>query len=588
MEVGMVRLSTIDIVIIIVYLAFVITLGMWMKRRAAKNIGSYFLGDRQLPWWALAMSGSSSYFDITGTMWIVSLFVTMGLKGMWVQWIWGFIIPVFYMAFMGKWIRRSGVMTGSEWMETRFGSGKAGELARASYTLYAVVTIIGFLAYGATGMGKFGSVYLHLAQDPVVNQHICTALIIGVTGIYVIMGGFHGVVMVEIFQTIVLSIGAVVIAYLGFTHVTPAMLAAKVTPEWGSLIPRWQFAQLAESGYKMFGALLIIWVMKGLLLSFSGPEQLYDFQRFLAAKNPKDASKLGALWGIIHTVRWPMAMGLAVLGIVGLAQQGDPEKVLPAVIQQLLPAGLRGFAIAALLSGFLATFNSTVNGGASYVVKDIYHKYINPQASQKKLIHASYISSALLIVMGIAVGFSAKSINDMFNWIMGALGAGVLLPNVLRWYWWRLNGWGYAVGALSGIALSMVQGLVPIFKGMPLYYTFPGILLLAFTITVIVTLLTEPTDQKTLRAFYASVRPAGFWGPVACGMEGLDGGTVVKSTFRRDILNVILGVPWLSAMWMCPVYLVLHRMTEAAISAGAVVVLSVVLWQTWYKRLEEN
>jgi len=81
------------------------------------------------------MSGSSSYFDITGTMWIVSLFVMMGLKGMWVQWIWGFIIPVFYMAYMGKWIRRSGVMTGAEWMETRFGSGKAGELARASYTL---------------------------------------------------------------------------------------------------------------------------------------------------------------------------------------------------------------------------------------------------------------------------------------------------------------------------------------------------------------------------------------------------------------------------------------------------------------------
>ncbi len=578
----MVKLSTVDIVIIIAYLALVITLGMWMKRRAAKNIGSYFLGDRQLPWWALAMSGSSSYFDITGTMWIVSLFVVMGLKGMWVQWIWGFIIPVFYMAFMGKWIRRSGVMTGSEWMETRFGSGKAGELARAAYTLYAVVTITGFLAYGATGMGKFGSVYLPF------SEHVCAMLIIGITGIYVIMGGFHGVVMVEIFQTIVLSIGAIVIAYLGFTHVTPADLAAKVPAEWGSLTPAWNFSYIADPAYKLFGALLIVWVMKGLLLSLSGPEQLYDFQRFLAAKNPKDASKLGALWGIIHTVRWPMAMGLAVLGIVGLTQQGDPEKVLPSVIQQMLPAGLRGFAIAALLSGFLATFNSTVNGGASYIVKDIYHKYINPEASQKKLIYASYVSSALLIVMGIVIGFSATSINQMFNWIMGALGAGVLLPNVLRWYWWRLNGWGYAIGALSGIGLSMIQGVVPAFKTMPMYYTFPAILLLAFIITVIVTLVTEPTDEKTLRSFYTTVRPAGFWKPVAAQTANLDGGTPMKSTFGRDMLNVVLGIPWLSAMWMCPIYLVLHRMTEAVIAAVAVIALSLVLWQTWYRRLEEN
>src|SRR5512145_1645142 len=101
-------LAKLDVVIIVAYLALVVGLGLVMKRRAAKNISSYFLGGRTLPWWALAMSGSSSYFDITGTMWIVSLFVVIGLKGMWVQWIWGFIIPVFYMTFMGKWIRRSG------------------------------------------------------------------------------------------------------------------------------------------------------------------------------------------------------------------------------------------------------------------------------------------------------------------------------------------------------------------------------------------------------------------------------------------------------------------------------------------------
>jgi Na+/proline symporter len=473
-------------------------------------------------------------------------------------------------------------MTGSEWMETRFGSGKAGEVARATYTLYAVVTITAFLAYGAVGMGKFGSVYLPFGDKA------CAALIIGITGIYVIMGGFRGVVLVEIFQTAVLSIGAIVIAYLGFTHVSPDALAAKVPAEWGSLVPsRWDFAYITDPAYKLFGALLIIWVMKGLLLSLSGPEQLYDFQRFLAAKDPKEASKMGALWGIIHTVRWPMAMGLAILGIVGLAQTGDPEKVLPSVVQSMLPVGLRGFAIAALLSGFLATFNSTVNGGASYVVKDIYHKYICPNASQRNLIYASYGASALLIILGILIGFSAKSINQMFTWIMGALGAGVLMPNVLRWYWWRMNGWGYAAGAFSGMALSLLQVLVPQFKDQPLYITFPVIMLAALVVTIVTALLTEPTDEKTLRSFYTEVRPAGWWGRVARGIPAAtDGGR--RRGFGRDFVNVLIGIPWLIAMWMCPIYLVLHRFTEAALAGGIVLVTSLLLWRTWYARLEED
>ena len=574
------RLNGIDTAVMVVYLAVVITLGLIMKRRASKDIGSYFLGDRQLPWWALAMSGSSSYFDITGTMWIVGLFVTMGLKGMWVQWIWGFIIPVFYMTFMGKWIRRSGVMTGSEWMETRFGSGRAGELARASYTLYAVLTITAFLAYGAVGMGKFGAVFLPF------SEHVCAALILGVTGAYVIFGGFQGVVLVEIFQTIILSIGALMIAWLGFTKVAPEALKAAVAPDWGSLMPVWHFnSPDGKKEYELFGVLLMIWVFKGMLLSFSGPEQLYDFQRFLAAKTPKEASKLGALWGVIHTVRWPMAMALAAMGIMGLAKQGDPEKVLPSVIQDMLPTGVRGIVLAALLSGFLATFNSTVNGGASYIVKDIYHKYLNPRASQRQLILASYASSALLVVMGIAVSFASSSIDQMFTWIMGTLGAGVLLPNVLRWYWWRINGWAYAAGTLSGMVLSLIQALMPAFSKAPLYETFPVIAGAVLIITVAVALLTEPTDRETLLRFYRQVRPAGFWKPVA-DETGL--GREANATFQVDILNVVIGIPWLIAMWLCPVYLVLHRFNESGIAFAVVAVLSAVLYKTWYLRLTED
>jgi len=182
------HLSITDQIIVVLYLAVIMSIGFAMKRRAAKGMSSYFLGGRQLPWWALAMSGSSSYFDITGTMWIVSTFIALGLKGMWVHWLWGFPITAFYLAYMGKWIRRSDAMTGAEWMKTRFGPGRAGDLARLSYTLFAVLTISALLGYSAIGMGKFGSIFLPFSPT------VCAVLILGVTGLYVVLGGFHGIV----------------------------------------------------------------------------------------------------------------------------------------------------------------------------------------------------------------------------------------------------------------------------------------------------------------------------------------------------------------------------------------------------------
>ena len=167
------NLSVIDQIIVVIYLAAIMSIGFAMKRKAAKGMSSYFLGGRQLPWWALAMSGSSSYFDITGTMWIVSTFIALGLKGMWVHMLWGFPITAFYLAYMGKWIRRSDAMTGAEWMKTRFGSGKAGDIARLSYTLFAVLTISALLGYSAIGMGKFGAIFLHF-EPRMLNLGIFT------------------------------------------------------------------------------------------------------------------------------------------------------------------------------------------------------------------------------------------------------------------------------------------------------------------------------------------------------------------------------------------------------------------------------
>jgi Na+/proline symporter len=588
------NLSILDQVIVVLYLAAIMSIGFAMKRKAAKGMSSYFLGGRQLPWWALAMSGSSSYFDITGTMWIVSTFIALGLKGMWVHMLWGFPITAFYLAYMGKWIRRSDAMTGAEWMKTRFGPGKAGDMARLSYTLFAILTITALLGYGAIGMGKFGSIFLPFS--PIT----CAFLILGVTGLYVIIGGFHGIVRVEIVQTVVLSAGAIAFAVIGYMHFDPAVFASKIPAGWGDILPSWRpdsFQGLVSGGtdYSLFGALVAVWVAKGLLLCLSGPEQLYDFQRFLAAKDERDASKLGALWGAIHTVRWCFAMAIAVMAIMGIGNvaldeklRADPETALPLIIGSMLPIGVVGFMLAALLSGFLATFSSTVNGGAAYLVKDIYQRYINPEASNKQLVWASYVSSTLLILTGLIISIFGSSINTAFLWIFGTLAAGILPANVLRWYWWRLNGQGYAAGVFGGMALSLGQVFVDTMyleNPLPLYIGFPVIAIASTIITIVVSLLTSPTDLETLKNFYRKVQPAGWWQPARQAVMAEEPAFKKQLSFRIEFFNTVVAMLGITALYVSMLYLVLHRLSVGFSLIAITIACVVILYFTWYKNL---
>lgn len=588
------NLSIIDQIIVILYLAAIMSIGFAMKRKAAKGMSSYFLGGRQLPWWALAMSGSSSYFDITGTMWIVSTFIALGLKGMWVHWLWGFPITAFYLAYMGKWIRRSDAMTGAEWMKTRFGDSKAGDIARLSYTLFAILTISALLGYSAIGMGKFGSIFLPFSPN------VCALLILGITGIYVIAGGFHGIVRVEIVQTIVLSAGAIVFAVIGYMHFDAAVFSSKIPGSWMDIMPSMRpeaFQGLVTGGtdYSFFGALVAVWVAKGLLLCLSGPEQLYDFQRFLAAKDERDASKLGALWGVIHTVRWCFSMAIAVMAIMGIGNavldeklKADPETALPLIIGSMLPVGLVGFMLAALLSGFLATFSSTVNGGAAYLVKDVYQRYLNPGADNKTLVRVSYFSSALLIIIGLIISFFGTSINTAFLWIFGTLAAGILPPNVLRWYWWRLNGQGYAAGVFGGMALSLGQVFFEqfgIISPQPLYVGFPVIAILSTIITIAASLLTAPTDMETLKNFYRKVQPSGLWKPAKEAVLAENANFKKQSPFSLELFNTFVAMIGITALYVSMLYLVLHRLEIGFGLLATTGLTAVILYFTWYKTL---
>jgi len=569
-----------DLAIILAYFAFVITLGIWVHRAATKGISAYFLAENQTRWWMLAASGSSAYYDITGTMWIVSLFMLYGVKGMWEQCIWGFFYAAFFMTFMGKWIRRSGVVTGAEWMKTRFGGGAAGESARGAYAFLAVVTTIAFIAYGSVGIGKFGQSFL-----PGWSRDTCALVLVLITSLYAIVGGFVSVVLIDLVHTIVLSVGVAILCVFAFVEASgSAAVQTLASGEWGSLVPPWRMTdpRAVEAGYSMFGLLVAFWLLKGFALEFGGPGQLYDFQRFLAARNSRDACKIGALWGVLHTLRWPLVAAIVVLAVAGVAGTADPEMVLPLVLLKRLPMGLRGLTLAALLAAFMSTFDATINAGASYAVRDLYQRYLRPKASDRELVRASYVASAAVVIIGVLIGFGAESIAQMFRWIMLALGGGVMVPCILRWYWWRFNGWGFTAGTLSGIAAALAQARW--FPKAPIWEYFPVIVGINLFASVAATLLTEPADRETLKRFYRTVQPGGWWGPIAREVAAEDP-AFRKESFARDLVNTLIAVPCVAALYLFPIYLMLRQWAAMACWLGVAVALGIVLYFTWYKHL---
>jgi Na+/proline symporter len=244
--------------------------------------------------------------------------------------------------------------------------------------------------------------------------------------------------------------------------------------------------------------------------------------------------------------------------------------------------------LAALLSGFLATFSSTVNGGAAYLVKDIYQRYINPDADNKKLVRVSYVSSALLILTGLIISIFGSSINTAFLWIFGTLAAGILPPNVLRWYWWRLNGQGYAAGVFGGMALSLGQVFLDQFvfaEPLPLYVGFPIIAITSTILTITVSLLTQPTDSETLKTFYRKVQPAGFWAPVRQMVASDDPGFKKQLAFSVEFFNTVVAMIGITALYVSMLYLVLHRLNVGFALLATTLVCVIVLYFTWYKTL---
>jgi SSS family solute:Na+ symporter len=595
------NLETIDLVIIVLYLVLTIFIGLYISKKASKDMDSYFLGGKTIPWWVLGVSNASGMFDITGTMWLVSMCFVYGLKSAWLPWIWPTFNQVFLMIYLSTWLRRSNVMTGAEWLKTRFGTGKGANLSHLIVVVFAIISAVGFISYAFKGIGKFAATFFpwEIAPD------YYALIILTITTIYVIKGGMYSVVFTEVLQFVIMTIASIAVGVIAINLVSPEALNAVIPGGWKDLFFGWKMdmdwtgiidsvnTKIENDGFTLFGFFFMMMLFKGVFSSMAGPVPNYDMQRILATKSPKEAAKMSGIVSLVMFFpRYMLVAGLTVLALVFLGPEigskdevFDFEMILPYSINNFVPVGLTGLLIAGLLAAFMSTYAATVNAAPAYFVNDIYKRYFNAEGSNKLYIRMSYLVSFIIVAIGIVFGFFVESINDVMQWIFGALFGGYTAANLLKWHWWRFNGFGFFWGMMAGLIGSLLLPVV--LPGLQPLYGFPYILALAMIGSLAGTYLTEPDDEEVRKSFYKKVRPWGFWGPIKEKVIAENPDFKVNKAFSRDMFNVVIGTIWQLSLVVMPIYLVIREMVPLAIGFGVFAVTSFVLKKNWWDKLED-
>lgn len=614
------KLQLIDVAIIVLYLALMVLLGFWFRKKARRNKESYLMGGKSLPWYMLGLSDASDMFDISGTMWMVALCFVYGMKSIWIPWLWPVFNQVFLMMYLSRWLRCSNATTGAEWLATRFGTEGTG--VRPSHNIvvaFALLSCLGFMAYGFVGLGKFMQIFIPWdVVQPYIPFQVAPAYVPHLYGIvftlfamfYSILGGMHSIVLGDVIKYVIMSVACISIAVIAMIHLKGHSL--HIPEGWLNPFFGWKLdldwtniaadanKKIQDDGLSVFGLFFMMMLFKGVFASLAGPAPNYDMQKILSTRSPQEAGKMSGFVSIILLpIRYSMIIGLTVLGLLYFNQINgdlktpggtDFEKILPATINSFLPAGLMGLVLTGLLGAFMGTFSGTLNAAQAYIVNDIYLKYINPAASTKRVISMNYFAGLLVVLTGVVLGLFVKDVNTVLQWIVSGLYGGYIASNMLKWYWWRFNAngffWGMLAGIVPAIALAVLKSF-GILTGLDLYY-WPLLFLLSLAGAIIGTYTAPPVDAAILKSFYRTVKPWGFWRPVHEMVLKEEPSFQPNKRFTLDMFNVALGIVAQLCLTILPMYIVLWLKLPLLITVLVLLVIVLVLKRTWWDKLAEE
>lgn len=641
-------LNTIDYASIVVYVGLVVLVGYLLLKRAAGSLEDYFVGGRHLPWYLLGTSGMAQWFDVTGTMIICSFLYMIGPRGLFIEFRGGAVLVLaFMLCFTGKWHRRSRCITGAEWMVFRFGKGTDAEAARILTAIVNLMVTIGLIAYLVRGTGLFLSMFFPFTPST------CAGVLLIVASLYTMVSGFYGVVFTDLLQGAVIVVSATVIGIAAFLMIpdigTLAETAERVTgnANWIDTLPAWQVNM--PKGYEPY-RLLIVFAMFYLVRNVIGGLGSGAEPKYFGARNDRECGLLSLLVSWLIMVRWPMMMGLAVLGIfmvdrlypdpvvvahatelikqfypavspgawhdlttgimnspsehpaalieglrdalgenwagrlplIGFQGTIDAERILPAVILDWIPMGLRGVVLVSIVAASMSTFDSSLNMASGFFVRDIYQRWLRPAAANRELIAASYTTTITLAALGYLMGVGAENINDIWGWIIMGLGTGMLVPNFLRLYWWRMNGWGVAIGLFVGGTGAIIQRLSWPHLDERLQFAIMASIPLAATI--VGCMLTRPTPPDVLETFYRRTRPFGLWGPVKAKLLPEEREYIAREN-RNDVISVPFALVYQVCLFMLPMQLVIHAYGSFWKTLPVFLIGVAGLYWFWYRNL---
>jgi Na+/proline symporter len=553
----------------------------------------------------LGLSNASGMFDISGTMWMVGLLFIYGLKSVYIPWLWPSFNQIFLMIFLSAWLRRSGVTTGAEWIKFRFGTDTGSNLSHIIVIVFALINVIGFLAYGFIGIGKFAAIFLpwELSTTPYWNEVYYGLIITALTTVYVVKGGMFSVVLTEVLQFVIMTIACIAVGIIAMQQVSPEQLSNYIPEDWESLSFGWELGlewgsimeaaseKINEDGWELFSIFFMLLLFKGVLQSLAGPAPNYDMQRILSARTPREALMMSGLVSLVlFFPRYMFIAGLTVLALVYFSDElnsmdnVDFELVLPFAMSNFIPTGLLGLLIAGLLAAFMSTFAATTNAAPAYFVNDIYKRYISAEGSEAFYIRMSYGVAVGVVILGTFIGLFVTSLNSIIQWITAALWGGYTAANILKWFWWRFNGHGYFWGMMTGILAAIA---VPTFfpEISPLN-AFPAILLISLGGSYFGSIFTPADNIEVLKDFYRKTRPWGFWSPVVKAIKKEDPGFQPNPNFGRDMLNVAVGIIWQTALAAGGIFLVIQDYRQLWWCLSVIVITTLFLKFNWYDKIE--
>lgn len=536
-------MTGLDWAVILAYFALATTIGVSLARRGGRSVADYFVGGRALPWWLAGTSMVATTFAADTPLAVTELVAQYGVAGNWLWWnmVMSGILTVFFYARL--W-RRAGVLTDVEFTELRYGGRPAAILRafRAGYLALPVNLIV--MGWVNLAMVEIASVALDIPR--LAALLVCFFLAAG----YSVLSGLWGVVVTDFFQFGLALGGAIVLAVFAVEAVGGISgLEAGLADVYGSaeaataLLPATGVAWMPAITFAVYLA------MNWWASWYPGAEPGgggYVAQRIFSARTERDGL-LATLWfNVAHYALRPWPWILVALSTTVLYPGlENPRQGYVMAILDLLPPGLTGLLLAGLAAAYMSTISTQLNWGASYLVNDLYARFLDRGEGEAHLIRVSRAATLVLMLASLVVTYFMSSIEGAWRFLL-AIGAGTGLVLILRWYWWRINAWSEIAAMVASLAVSLVlwfgAGLDPDDPGQ-----WAGIMIVTVACStaawLAATFLTRPEPDEVLEGFYRRVRPGGpGWSAVSTrlgfGREEIEGGALNWTNWVAGVVAV--------------------------------------------------